>query len=139
MEIFFNLLWVGVTVVLGAAWLAARQRGTKSLLPSLGVQLTALVVLALILLPVISLTDDLQASITLAETEHVARRGGTHPSPDQRLHPLPVALTLLVVIPRIPPPTVRESIVAEQPPLPRMQAFSRALATRPPPAAISPA
>jgi len=138
-ETFFNLLWVAVTTALAAVWLATRYPRTKSLLPAIGVQLTAFVVLALILLPAISLTDDLQASITLAETEHVARRGDLQLSPDQRLHHLPVALTLLAVIPRIPSPTVRESTVAEQPPLLRMHASSRALATRPPPAAISPA
>jgi hypothetical protein len=137
-EIFFNFLWVSVTIALGAVWFGTPRRAAKSQLPALGVQLTALVVLALILLPVISLTDDLQASITLAETEHIARRGDTQPLPNQRLHLLPVALNVLA-IPRIPTMMVRESIVAEQPPLLRMHAFSRALATRPPPAAIHPA
>jgi hypothetical protein len=133
-EIFFNLLWVGVTIALGAVWLAARCRGTTSLLPSVGVQLTAFVVLALVLLPVISLTDDLQARITPAETEHFVRRGDLQPSPDQGLHALPVALTL-VFIPRLPPETTRESLAAEQTPLRQMHAFSHALAKRPPPTA----
>jgi len=137
-ETFFNLLWVAVIAALAAVWLAARYRRAKSGLPATAVQFTAFVVLALILLPVISLTDDLQARISPAETEHVARRGDVQPSPDQRLHPLPVALTLLAFAPRIPSLTVRESVATEQRPLRQMHGFSRALATRPPPAVTSP-
>jgi hypothetical protein len=83
-ETFFNLLWVAVTILLGAAWFANRRNsGAKSLLPAIGVQLVALAVLAAILLPVISLTDDLQANTNPAETERVTRRGDLQLSPDQ--------------------------------------------------------
>jgi hypothetical protein len=138
-EIFFNLLWVTVTIALAAIWLASHHRGTRSRLsPALGVQLTAFLVLALVLLPVISLTDDLQTQISPAETEHVARRGDLQPAPDQRLHSLPVALTLLVTLPKIPSIAVRESVAAEQLSLRQVNQFYRAFATRPPPAATSP-
>ncbi len=100
METFFNLLWVAVTILLGAAWFANRRNsGAKSLLPAIGVQLVALAVLAAILLPVISLTDDLQANTNPAETERVTRRGDLQLSPDQPLHRLPAVLAPLVAAP----------------------------------------
>jgi hypothetical protein len=133
-ETFFNLLWVAVTAALVAVGVAIRPRRAKSLLPAMGAQLTAFVVLALILLPVISLTDDLQTRVSPAETEHVTRRGDLQPSPDQRLHPL----ALLAFAPGIPSLSVRESVAAEQRPLRQMHGFSRAFVTRPPPAATSP-
>ncbi len=103
METFSNLLWVAVAVALWALWLTRRRQcPAKSVLPTIGMQLVALGVLAVILLPVISLTDDLQANTNPAETERVARGGDLQPSPDQPLHHLPVALAVLVAAPRLP-------------------------------------
>jgi hypothetical protein len=136
-ETFFNLLWVAVIAALVAVWIATRPRRTESLRPAIGMQLGAFVVLALILLPVISLTDDLQARINPAETEHVARCGD-QPSLNQRLHPMSVDLAQLAFSRKSPSATVWESVAAEERPSGRMHRLSRALATRPPPAATWP-
>ena len=135
MEIFFNLTWVAVTLALYAMWLTRlRRRRPESPLPSIGVQLIALMVLAAVLLPVISLTDDLQATSNPAETEHVARRVDLQPSPDPSLHSLPLALALLVEPPAVPPVGPGAFRSTEQPASPMMLEFFPALAIRPPPA-----
>ena len=136
MEIFFNVMWVAITLALCAAWLSRLRRNrTECVLPTIGVQLIALAVLAAILLPVISLTDDLQATTNPAETEHIARRVDLQPSPEPSLHRLPVALALLVAPPAEPPMALTAFLSAEQPASPAIVGFFRALATRPPPAA----
>lgn len=136
MEIFFNLMWVAVTILLCAMWLAGlRRHRAESLLPAIGVQVIALTVLAAILLPVISLTDDLQAATNPAETERVCRRCDQQPSPDRPLHRVPVALAVLDS-PRIFPqmPVTRLRAVAE-PVSQQTPGFYQAFATRPPPEA----
>lgn len=135
-EIFFNLLWMAITIALGAAWLSSRRNHrAQSLLPAIGVQFVALAMLAVILLPVISLTDDLQATTNPAETERFSRRGDLQPSPDQPVHPVPVALALLVA-PRIFPPLRATGLVPDAQPVSQQKSgFSSAVETRPPPAA----
>ncbi|HLH34125.1 MAG TPA: hypothetical protein VKX41_05585 [Alloacidobacterium sp.] len=80
METFLNLIWVILSASLALLWIkgssnASSERDWK-------VQLLALVMLALILLPVISMTDDMQA-MSAAEVEHVTRRADLLPSIDQ--------------------------------------------------------
>lgn len=136
METFFNLLWVAVTIVLCAVWFAGRRRPrAKTLLPAIGVQLVALAVLAVILLPVISLTDDLQACTAPAESEHLSRRGDLQASPDQPLHSLPLSLALLASAPMAPQMPVLAFVGVGESTSQQMRGFSRAHATRPPPLA----
>ena len=136
MEALFNLAWVALTFALFAMWLAiARTRRKDSLLPSLGVQLIAIAMLAVILLPVISLTDDLQAAPTLAESEHVNRRADWQPVQDQLAQPLPVALAQFVAaLPKIPEP-LAAPIPAGDAPVRMMRGYFRAVAPRPSPSA----
>lgn len=135
-ETFFNLLWVAVMIALGAGWLARLQSQSKKyLLPAIGVQLVALVVLAAILLPVISLTDDLQATVNPAETERVSRRGDLQLSPDQPLHPLPAVLAPLVAAPVFSQLPVRGYSAAAEMVQRQAHGFFRAFTTRPPPLA----
>ena len=136
METFFNLLWVAITIALGAAWFSGqRNPRAQSLLPAVGVQFVALAMLAVILLPVISLTDDLQATTNPAETERISRRGDLQLSPDQPLHPIPVALALFVV-PRIFQSLRATGVVPDVHPVSQKKSgFSSAVENRPPPAA----
>jgi hypothetical protein len=129
---FFNLLWVAVTVVFSAVWFASLRRNRT--VPPIGLQFVAVAMLAVILLPVISMTDDLQACTAPAESEHLSRRGDLQPSPDQPLHCLPVAHTMPVVIPTGPQMAVL-AVVAEQTASHQTPGFFRALTTRAPPAA----
>ena len=136
METFFNLAWVAVTIMLGAAWLAnLRDRRGKSLLPAIGVQLVALAVLTAILLPVISLTDDLQANTSPAETERVTRRGDQQLSPDQPLHRWPAVLAPLVATPIYSQLSVTGYSAAMATVERQAYGFFRAFTTRPPPLA----
>lgn len=136
MEALFNLAWVAVTFALFAMWLAiTRTRRKDSLLPPVGVQLIAIAMLAVILLPVISLSDDLQAAPTLAESEHLNRRADCQPTQDQLAQPLPVALAQLVAaLPTIPDPVV-PPIPAGDGPARTMRGYFRAVAPRPSPGA----
>lgn len=135
-ETFFNLLWVAITIALGAAWLSGRRnRRAQSVLPAIGVQFVALALLAVILLPAISLTDDLQATTNPAETERLSRRGDLQPSPDQPMHPIPVALALFVV-PRILQPLRTTGMLPNAQPVSQQESgFFSAVETRPPPQA----
>jgi hypothetical protein len=134
-EILSNLVWVAVAAALLAVWLTGRWRGrAESLLPAIGMQLVALAVLVVILLPVISVTDDLQANTNPAETERMARRGDAQPAPDQPLQHVPVALAVLASAPRLPRMQAwgfiaRQHLAAES-----FRGFFRDLPARSPPA-----
>jgi hypothetical protein len=79
MEIVLNLIWLLLAVVIVRLWVCyAPQEGA-----SRRTQIGALAMLILFLLPVISVTDDLQAAQNLAEDDTYAclRRSSTVASP----------------------------------------------------------
>ncbi|HYK38334.1 hypothetical protein [Alloacidobacterium sp.] len=83
MELLLNLVWLVLSLSLAALWI----RGSRRAVASSGqvdwrVQLLALAMLIVILLPVISMTDDVQA-MSAAEIEHVTRRADLLPNSDQ--------------------------------------------------------
>jgi hypothetical protein len=139
-EIFFNLMWVAVTVALIAAWFAALRRpGIRPLGPAIGLQLIALAILAAILLPAISLTDDLQATVNPAETEHLSRRAGLQGSPDQQSHSQPVPFAPPVAAFTIPSRVLLGFMTAKRPVSQQAFGVSQGLPTRAPPTATDPA
>jgi hypothetical protein len=74
-EIFSNLFWLALSFLFLGFWLLHRRRSAdESQRSSASVQFIALVLLIVILLPVVSLTDDLQACTMPAESEHLSRR-----------------------------------------------------------------
>lgn len=98
MEILFNLVWLALSVGLTVLWLAChRRRGGRAPVIPVRAQLVALVILIVILLPVVSLTDDLQACTAPAEMEHFLRRGDPLAAHNLSLHPIAFALTGLAV------------------------------------------
>lgn len=134
MELLSNFAWFVVAAALWATWLARRRAGAK-LRPGIAAQLTALAVLTLILLPVISVSDDLQASHNPAEVERICVRSDQHLLGPEALPQAPAALTiilscLLLASPRIVaflrPPSLRHS---------EWIAHTRVRAPRPPPIA----
>lgn len=135
MEVFFNLVWVALCIALFAVWLrGVRQERKHSLLPGVRTQIVAIAMLAIILLPVISLTDDLQAMNTPAEAEHLFRRGDLEHAVDRALHSLPVAFVQLISGLMLPASQqVAFSVTADAPVRPP-SGYSRAAAIRPPPA-----
>ena len=73
MELLCNLAWVAVTIALWSCWFVRRRHArTASILPAIAAQLISLAALTAILLPVISITDDLQAANNPAEVERGA-------------------------------------------------------------------
>lgn len=102
-EVFFNLLWLAIAALMFGVWLLRTARGSDPVRHSIGVQLIALALLIVILLPVVSLTDDLHAPALLAEADHVFRRSDFQAVGDLALHLLSVAIaavTLLNTSPR---------------------------------------
>lgn len=132
-ETFFNLLWVAVAATLFGVWLAGARPQKHSPLPSVGLQLIALALLVVILLPVISLTDDLQANTNPAETEHFSRRVDVAPSAGRDLHSLPLALALLVAAPAVARTWVVGSVRPDRLISSQIGDWSLARANRPPP------
>ena len=61
MELLFNLAWMAVAICLVGGWLAVSRSPTRRLSAGWKTQALALAVLIFVLLPIISLTDDVQA------------------------------------------------------------------------------
>lgn len=133
-EVLFNLAWVAITFALFAAWCnGKRAKKRNSALPSIAIQLVAVALLAAILLPVISLTDDLQTTPTLADTEHLSRCADIQPTHDQLLHALPVAFAQWVATTPPVRPQPGTILALDQPPSIVLQGFIRVVGSRPPP------
>ncbi len=83
MELLLNFAWLVLSTSLALLWIRElRFVSADSKQPSRTIQLLALAMLIVILLPVISMTDDMQA-LTTAEVEHVTRRADLLPNSDQ--------------------------------------------------------
>ncbi|QNI33392.1 hypothetical protein H7849_05410 [Alloacidobacterium dinghuense] len=80
-ELFLNFAWAMLSVTLSLLWIKRLRVSVHSKQPDVKVQLLALAMLIIILLPVISMTDDMQA-ISAAEIEHVTRRADLLPNLD---------------------------------------------------------
>jgi hypothetical protein len=93
LELLFNVAWLALSLGLVCLWFSSqRARNRKSPRNTVCVQIIALALLILILLPVVSLTDDLYASATPVEAEHFSRRGDLLPAHDIFLHSISAAL-----------------------------------------------
>jgi hypothetical protein len=135
-ELLSNLVWIAVALALWCIWLAEQRRARgASPLPGIRVQLAALVLLTLILLPVISVSDDLQASHNPAEAERTCLRNDQHLLRPDAVPPAPAALA--VVISCLLPSSPRKIELLRSPSFQRSEriAYVRVFASRPPPAA----
>lgn len=131
-----NFLWLSVSVALILFWARAVRRGETEVTWTAAV---ALLLLLVLLLPVISLTDDLIASDSSTESEHIVRRVEMpllpltpHPAilPDRVLLTALLFLGFAILLARLSWFTLRFS-----PRVPR-DGFARTAAVRPPPAAL---
>jgi hypothetical protein len=71
-ETVLNLVWLTLALTAFGHWIFKAQSNSPE--QSKALRLTALVMLLVLLFPVISLTDDLQAAATMAEGERAATR-----------------------------------------------------------------
>jgi hypothetical protein len=129
MELVLNLAWVLVAAFMFCVWVqrAPRAGGDRRM------QLVALAVLLLILFPVISVTDDLQAVQNPAETDCCQRRSHACSAPHCIFSapsslPLPAFAGLSFAALRVAVPTGRPALLPDDPALHPIQ-------SRPPPAA----
>lgn len=136
MEFIFNLIWLMVAALLWGGWLIrVRRAGCHSPLPGIGVQLLALAMLTAILLPVISITDDLQAAHFPAEVERTVAKNEQLISPLAGPISLPLAVALLALCPR-PQPSHSVYLLAARESAPRqIEGQLRSFWSRPPPTA----
>lgn len=136
MELLSNLIWAAVALVLWTLWMM-RRRGTRDagLCPGIQAQLIALAVLTLILLPVISVSDDLQASQNPAEIDRTSVRNDQHVLQPDTVRPFSGALA--AVISCFPLSYPRTIAFLRSPALRRGEQIAdvRVLDSRPPPAA----
>jgi len=137
-EVLSNLAWVAIAVFLWGFWLADRRRAHDgALLPRTGAQLIALAMLTAILLPVISVTDDLQASHNPAEVERACSRTDQHAFLYSGMHPAPAAHALLATDSRFARPRTIGFRTSEHSPRCSWRAHIPVFWSRPPP--VSPA
>jgi len=107
MESLCNLGWLAVTIAFWGFWCAQRRQVNSRakrqlLLPAIVVQLISLCALTAILLPVISITDDLQASNNPAEVERGAGKRDQFLNPHHVPHGIPGTIALAVPRRRAP-------------------------------------
>jgi hypothetical protein len=97
-ELLFNFAWLAVAISLWGLWLVRRRGARKgTVLPTVAVQLMALAMLTAILLPVISITDDLHCGQLPAEVKRSVLQSDRQLSPAAPPGVLPVALALLAL------------------------------------------
>lgn len=130
MELALNLVWMFTAVVLLGLWRRyAPRQGVKRLL-----QASALMALILILLPVVSVTDDLHFSALTAETE-LGQRREHHLAPLPPIHPAVLLATLPANLSLVFFAEPLRLVSSKRLPPPRPDVFPKSLANRPPPAA----
>ncbi len=135
-ELLSNLAWAVAIAAMWGLWLALqRSERRASVLPAVAVQVIGLAMVSAILLPAISVTDDLHASNIPAEVERVCSWSHRQSTLQQPSHILPLALALLLLCPR--PSRVRTIafLTAERLTPSRQTAYQPLLWSRPPPAA----
>lgn len=135
-ELLFNLIWAAAIATLCVLWASRRRRGQKaSLLPAVGIQISAMVMLSGVLLPAISITDDLQASHNPAEVQRTCDRSDRHSCLAKLPHSLPVALVLPAFCVQPSHPRVVTILTTKTAMSSQQVAARRALWSRPPPSA----
>lgn len=138
LELLFNLAWLVVAVSLWGLWLVRRCSVRKgSLLPALGAQVIALAILTAVLLPVISMTDDLHACQLPAEIRRSVVQSDQHLTPVAPPNVVTFALALLGLCMSLPDFRRSSSLAVEQPAILQMRGFFRSLWSRPPPVATA--
>lgn len=132
MEFFLNLVWVVLATGLVILWALAHWSPARITQEDWRRQAIAMGALLLVLLPVISLTDDLQAWAAPAETEHSRVMADAAPRGDHTLpalwvhstggivHPVLQAWSRFEFVRKAPVPRREEAHPIENRPPPRL-------------------
>jgi hypothetical protein len=133
-ELFLNIVWLSVSTLLVILCVHSIRHGHTKLSWSAGV---ALCLLLMLLFPVISMTDDLQAMTSPAEVEHVMRRHHDAPSLHMGSNMLDAISLLSLILIGIALPTMCSIRVRTHGYVATLLAgFVRAFGVRPPPATV---
>lgn len=136
MEILSNLTWIAVALALLVVWVGQQRRTRgQTMLPGTAVQMIALAILAVILLPAISVSDDLQASHNPAEVERACARSDQHVLLMADSHATPVALAVIFSVLADAAPQRMAWFSVEYPPAQEPTSHARVPESRGPPAA----
>jgi heme A synthase len=132
-ELFLNLVWLSVSLLLAITWMRSERRTRKRFEWS---TVIALLLLLMLLFPVISITDDLVAINMASEIEHTMRRYEAPPSQMTSIAILYAMLLMAMVMIGIASfgtrfTRVRPSAFAAK----LLAGFVRASGVRPPPSA----
>jgi hypothetical protein len=128
MEVLLNLVWLALAVMLLTLWRNHAPRQASSWT----IQFTALTVLLLLLLPVISASDDIALARNPAEIETVLRRTSSPTQPHSIL-PVP-GLATQTGIPALAMTASYEELLPEFSPQQHSPFWFFSLQNRPPPA-----
>lgn len=143
MEFLFNIVWVLLSAALVFRWLRAEVqdgdfqpncRSNCRLSSRLGwkTRAVALVLIIFVLLPAVSLTDDLQSNVKIAEGEHLARRLENLVNGDLQAIEASLVPVMAIAIP--PLLTSTQRIVCEEAEKREQAGLQQRLDNRPPPA-----
>jgi glucan phosphoethanolaminetransferase (alkaline phosphatase superfamily) len=134
-ELFLNLAWLSVSLLLVTTWMRSERQSPRKFAWS---TVIALLLLLVLLFPVISMTDDLVAINLASEIEHTMRRYEAPPSQTTSIALLDAIVLLAMVMigiafsgtcfTRVRPPAFAAKLLA---------GFVRASGVRPPPSAAS--
>jgi hypothetical protein len=132
-ELLLNIVWLSVSIFSVVLCAMSFRKGHTKLTWSTTV---ALCLLLVVLFPVISITDDLQAMTATAEIEHVLRRAHDAPSLPMGGGVMGVAVLFSLALIVITLPNLRSIRVRTHGyPATLLTGFVRAIGVRPPPAA----
>ena len=135
MELLSNVTWMIVALALWSVWLVRRRSARDaSLCPGITAQLTALAVLTLILLPAISVSDDLQAAQNPAEVERTCIRSDRHLVHPDAVPSAPAVFTGAIGSLLVPSPRTIAFLHPHSVPPSAPVSHIRVSASRPPPA-----
>lgn len=136
LELLSNLVWLAVAISFWGSWFLRRHGVRKaSLLHAVGTEVIALAMLTTVLLPAISITDDLHACQLPAEIKRSILQSDRRLSPaaPPSIQPFPLAMLALFCM---SPLDYRGMtfLAVEQPTRPQTRGYLRSLWSRPPPA-----
>lgn len=135
MELLSNLVWLAVSISLWGLWLWRRRGGRKgSLVPGVGLQIVALAMLTAVLLPPISLTDDLHSCQLPAEIKRTVVRSDRPLAPVAPPGVLPFLFALGAFCLSLPGLRTVSFLTREELPPRQSRGHHLSLWSRPPPA-----
>lgn len=134
MELFLNLVWLFVSLLLVITWMRSERSAHKKFKWS---TVIALLLLVALLFPVISMTDDLIAINTASEVEHTMRRYEAPPTQTTSIALLDAIVFMAMVMIGIAFSGTRFTRVRPRAFAAKLLAgFVRASGVRPPPAVV---